>query len=88
VYAHTQAQRFYACITSGTRLLIFRRPVSPVARATSSNGDHLKRARRPDDGVLREAAEETGLSGLLLTKTRLGEQERDMARLRGLLRVP
>lgn len=73
---HTKAKVF-AYITHRHRLLIFRHPAYPEAGiqvpAGTIKGDEL-----PEEAVLREACEETGLTDLTLSAF-LGEQMRDMA---------
>ncbi|MGH2347817.1 MAG: NUDIX hydrolase [Chloroflexota bacterium] len=58
-------------------MLVFRHPRSPEAGIQVPAGS-LEVGEQPDQGVMREAAEETGLSGLLI-EALLGEQERNMA---------
>jgi 8-oxo-dGTP diphosphatase len=68
--------KVFAYITCGTRLLVFRHTDFPEAGLQVPAGT-LEEDEHPDDGVLREAAEETGLSGLRI-EAFLGEQERNM----------
>jgi 8-oxo-dGTP diphosphatase len=72
----TVKHKVFAYITSGTCLLVFRHTDFPEAGLQVPAGT-LEEDEHPDDGVLREAAEETGLSGLRI-EAFLGEQERNM----------
>ncbi len=54
-----------AYITNGSRLLVFRQPDFPEAGIQVPGGS-MNPYERPEDAVLREAFEETGLSGLAL----------------------
>ena len=68
--------KVFAYITYGNRLLVFRHPFDPEAGIQVPAGT-LEPGEVPEDGVMREAFEETGLSELTLDCF-LGEQERDM----------
>jgi 8-oxo-dGTP pyrophosphatase MutT (NUDIX family) len=65
--------KVYAYITYGARLLVFRHIDFPEAGVQVPGGT-LEAGECPADGVLREAREETGLTGLRLG-VRLGEAE-------------
>lgn len=54
-----------AYITHGSRLLVFRQPDFPDAGIQIPGGS-MHPDERPEDAVLREAFEETGLSGLTI----------------------
>ena len=69
--------KVFAYITHGDRLLVFSHPDSPEAGIQVPAGT-LKDDERPEDGVMREALEETGLTKLTLVSF-LGEVERDMS---------
>lgn len=69
--------KVFAYITHGNRLLVFRHPFEPEAGIQVPAGT-LEPGESPEDGVMREACEETGLAELTLDGF-LGEQERDMA---------
>ena len=73
----TLRQKVLAYLTHGDRLLVFSHPHAPEAGIQVPAGT-LKDGERPEDGVLREANEETGLSRLRLARF-LGESLRDMA---------
>ena len=60
----------FAYITNRHRLLVFVHPLAPEA------GIQVPANERPDEAVLREAFEETGLSDLIVDCF-LGEHERD-----------
>ncbi|MBN1250219.1 MAG: NUDIX domain-containing protein [Anaerolineae bacterium] len=64
-------RKVYAYITHGERLLIFGHPDSPEAGLQVPGGT-VEAGEEPADAVMREAAEETGLTGLRLGG-RLGE---------------
>jgi 8-oxo-dGTP pyrophosphatase MutT (NUDIX family) len=64
-----------AYITHGSRLLVFRQPDFPAAGLQVPGGS-IHDDERPEDAVLREAFEETGLTGLTLG-TLLGDAEHD-----------
>lgn len=70
-------QKVFAYITHRNRLLVFRHPFSPEAGIQVPAGT-LEADETPETGILREACEETGLTGLILDRF-LGEQTRDMA---------
>ena len=67
----------FAYITNRNRLLVFIHPFAPEAGIQVPAGT-IKANERPEEAVLREAFEETGLSGLVVD-TFLGEDERDMS---------
>ena len=69
--------KVFAYITYGHRLLVFRHPDVPEAGVQVPAGT-VETHERPEDAVLREAFEETGLSDLTLD-CYLGEQKRDMS---------
>jgi 8-oxo-dGTP pyrophosphatase MutT (NUDIX family) len=69
-------RKAFAYITHGDLLLVFRHPETPEAGIQVPAGT-IEDAERPDDAVMREALEETGLGGLTLVRF-LGEQVRDM----------
>jgi len=69
--------KVFAYITHGDRLLVFSHPNSPEAGIQVPAGT-LKNDERPEDGVMREALEETGLTDLAFIGF-LGEVERDMS---------
>ncbi len=68
-------EKVFAYITNGNRLLVFTRPESPEAGIQVPAGS-VKEGENPDKAVLREAFEETGLSGLKMVGY-LGEQNQD-----------
>lgn len=55
--------RAYAYVTYGSKLLLFTHPESPEAGIQVPAGT-VKPDEKPEDAVMREAAEETGLSDL------------------------
>lgn len=67
----------FAYITHGSRLLVFRHPNSLEAGIQVPAGT-IENGERPEDAVMREAVEETGLSDLILVG-KLGEHVRDMS---------
>ncbi len=67
----------FAYITNRNRLLVFIHPFAPEAGIQVPAGT-IKTNERPEEAVLREAFEETGLSGLVV-ESFLGEDERDMS---------
>jgi 8-oxo-dGTP pyrophosphatase MutT (NUDIX family) len=69
-------RKAFAYITHGPRLLVFAHPTSPEAGIQVPAGT-VREGESPENGVLREAREETGLQGLVLRKY-LGRQDRDM----------
>ena len=69
--------KVFAYITHSNMLLVFRHPFAPEAGIQVPAGT-LEPGESPEDGVMREACEETGLSELVLDCF-LGKQERDMA---------
>jgi ADP-ribose pyrophosphatase YjhB (NUDIX family) len=70
-------RKVYAYITHADRLLVFRHPFHPEAGIQVPGGT-LNDGERPEDGVMREAVEETGLTDLSLIAL-LGIIERDMS---------
>jgi ADP-ribose pyrophosphatase YjhB (NUDIX family) len=68
-------RRAIAYITHGSRLLVFRQPDFPEAGSQVPGGS-MNPDERPEDAVLREAFEETGLSGLTL-RAFLGDVKHD-----------
>lgn len=70
-------QKAFAYITHQNRLLVFRHVDSPEAGIQVPAGT-IKANERPEQAVLREAVEETGLTDLTVGRF-LGEQKRDMA---------
>ncbi len=67
----------FAYITFQHQLLVFSHPNSPEAGIQVPAGT-IEVGETPEQAVLREAFEETGLAGLVLDGF-LGEQKRDMA---------
>jgi len=72
----TLKRKAFAYITHGQRLLVFNHPFAPEAGLQVPAGT-IESGERPEGAVLREAREETGLSGLTLAGF-LGEQIRSM----------
>ena len=70
-------RKVFAYVTHGDRLLVFRQPVAPEAGIQVPAGT-VQAGERPEEAVLREAREETGLSDLVLVRP-LGEHRRDMS---------
>jgi 8-oxo-dGTP diphosphatase len=70
-------RKAFAYITHGDRLLVFRHPAEPDAGIQVPAGS-VRRGESPEDAVMREAYEETGLSDLVLVRP-LGEHQRDMS---------
>ena len=68
--------RAYAYITSGSRLLLFTQPGTPEAGIQVPAGT-IGPGEKPEDAVMREAKEETGLSGLRFERF-LDQDTRDM----------
>ncbi len=68
--------RAYAYITHAQRLLLFTHPRSPEAGIQVPAGS-VEEGEDPADAALREAFEETGLSGLKLVRF-LAQDTRDM----------
>lgn len=66
-----------AYITHGNRLLVFREPDFPEAGVQVPGGS-MSPDERPEETVMREAFEETGLSELRLA-TYLGDVQRDFS---------
>lgn len=56
-------RKAFAYVTSGSRLLLFTRPLSPEAGIQVPAGS-MRPGERPADAALREAIEETGLTSL------------------------
>lgn len=79
-------QKVVAYITHGDRLLVFRHTEHPEAGIQVPGGT-LEPGESPDEAVLREAQEETGLDALEI-RALLGVQEIDLAQfgLEGLQR--
>ena len=71
--------KVYAYITHGNRLLVFDHVHFPEA-GTQVPGGTLKLGEHPDDAVMREASEETGLRNLRLG-VRLGELDHALPEL-------
>src|SRR5215471_17967206 len=69
--------KVFAYITHSNRLLVFVHPFAPEAGIQVPAGT-VKANEPPEEAVLREAFEETGLSGLVLVGF-LGEDKRDMS---------
>lgn len=69
--------KVFAYITHADRLLVFSHPHHPEAGIQVPAGS-IKDGERPEDAVLREAYEETGLARLELVRF-LGECRRDMS---------
>ena len=65
-----------AYITNGDRLLVFRQPDFPDAGIQIPGGS-MNPDEQPEDAVLREAFEETGLAGLVI-ETCLGVVEHEL----------
>ena len=72
----TVIRKAFAYITNGHRLLVFSHPDSPSAGIQVPAGTMLP-GELPEDAVLREAYEETGLADLTIADL-LGEQIRDL----------
>ena len=70
------SRKAFAYITRGRELLIFSHPDFPEAGLKVPAGT-IEEGETPEQGVLREAYEETGISGLRIVSF-LGEQVRDM----------
>lgn len=68
--------RAYAYITKGRRLLLFTQPGAPEAGVQVPAGT-IEAGEIPDDAVMREAREETGLTGLRLERL-LAQDTREM----------
>jgi 8-oxo-dGTP diphosphatase len=68
-------RKVLAYVTNRRRLLLFTHPQSPGAGIQVPAGT-LRTGESPEDGVLREAREETGLEGLIFG-TYLGRQDQD-----------
>lgn len=73
----TLKRKVLAYITHGHHLLVFSHPYAPEAGIQVPAGT-VKPNERPEEAVLREAIEETGLTDLTLVGV-LGEKVRDMA---------
>ncbi len=69
-------RKAFAYITHRGRLLVFSHPLVPDAGIQVPAGT-IESGELPEDGVLREAWEETGLDNLVLDSF-LGERRRDM----------
>lgn len=72
----TSRHRAYAYITSGRRLLLFTHPGAPEAGIQVPAGT-IESGENPQDAVMREAEEETGLTGLRYVRF-LARDTRDM----------
>jgi 8-oxo-dGTP diphosphatase len=70
-------RKAFAYITKGTKLLVFKQPDSPEAGIQVPAGT-IEEDEAPEDGVMREAWEETALEGLKRCCF-LGEQIREMS---------
>ena len=70
-------RKAFAYITHHDRLLVFRHPSVADAGIKVPAGS-VRAGERPEDAVMREAHEETGLSDLVLVRP-LGERQRDMS---------
>ncbi len=70
-------RKAFAYITQNNKLLVFEHPDSPEAGIQVPAGS-IEIGESPQDGALREAQEETGLSQLKIMRF-LGEQVRDMS---------
>jgi 8-oxo-dGTP diphosphatase len=73
----TLKRKVLAYIAHNGHLLVFRHRDFPEAGLQVPGGT-LEAGERPEEAVLREATEETGLGGLLIQR-RLGEQVRHMS---------
>ncbi len=79
IFPHTMMKirhRAYAYITNGNRLLLFTHPESPEAGIQVPAGT-IEPGESPEDAVMREAREETGLTELKYEKF-LAQDTRDM----------
>jgi len=72
----TIKRKALAYITHNSRLLVFRHPHHPEAGIQVTAGT-IRDGESPEDAVMREAEEETGLTTLALVSF-LGEETRDM----------
>lgn len=72
-----EKRKAFAYVTRGRRLLVFEHPFAPEAGIQVPAGT-IELGEAPEVAVLREAHEETGLTGLQLGAF-LGEQRRDMS---------
>jgi 8-oxo-dGTP pyrophosphatase MutT (NUDIX family) len=70
-------RKAFAYITYRQKLLVFSHPYAPEAGIQVPAGT-IEEGEAPEQAVLREAFEETGLTGLVLDGF-LGEQKRDLA---------
>ena len=68
--------RAYAYVTSGSRLLLFTQPGAPDAGIQVPAGT-IEPGENPWDAVMREASEETGLTGIKYVRF-LSRDTRDM----------
>ena len=68
--------RAYAYITNGSRLLLFTQPGAPEAGIQAPAGT-IEAGETPEDAVMREGREETGLTQLRLERF-LAQDTRDM----------
>lgn len=71
-----EKRKVLAYVTRGQKLLVFDQPQSPAAGIQVPAGT-MEDGETPEQAVLREAHEETGLTALRLS-TFLGELRRDM----------
>lgn len=71
-----EKRKVLAYITQGKRLLVFMHPLSPEAGIQVPAGT-VERDEVLDEAIIREAREETGLSGFKLER-RLGDYKVDM----------
>ncbi len=72
-----EVHKVVAYITRGDHLLVFRQPGAYQAGIQVPAGT-LEDGEQPEDGVMREASEETGLSGFTLESS-LGQTRFDIA---------
>lgn len=72
----TPIRKAFAYVTHGERLLLLAHPDAPEAGIQVPAGT-VRDGELPEDAALREAREETGLTGLTLVRF-LGEHVRDM----------
>jgi ADP-ribose pyrophosphatase YjhB (NUDIX family) len=69
-------QKVYAYITHRDRLLVFVQPATMEESGVQVPGGTMEPDEVPDEAVMREAHEETGLEGLRLVRF-LGSRDRD-----------
>jgi 8-oxo-dGTP diphosphatase len=70
-------QKVYAYITRGDRLLVFVQPETLDESGVQVPGGTMESGETPEQSVMREAYEETGLDGLHLVRY-LGSRDRDL----------